>query len=391
MATYRTSAAGGNTVSGTSPTVTITPAVGDLLIVFCQATGNTNATPTCSDANTGGSYTLIATAASNSSLNTMSVFVRTATVPNTTSTTVTVACGAHVAAEVVVYALSGATVYGSGAIQQFITQANQAGATVPAPTFANLPNPYNLILSAVANITNPAGVAVSAGNSPTWTRDQNVGQTACGLSTEHTNNNLSTKAVTWGGTSASAFASMAIEVVSPPTTAGVNVSKLVGYGFVTPSAGVDVSKLVGYAFVTPPLGVNVSKLVGYAFVTPPLGVNVSKLVGYAFLTANNTNPPVWPVFTVPIGYVGNPYSIGWDLTPAAAPTTYTLVGGGAFPVPGLTLNSVTLDQGSITGTPTTVGVYSFTIRATNTYGFADQPFTITITVGAGAGSSTYAG
>jgi hypothetical protein len=42
--------------------------------------------------------------------------------------------------------------------------------------------------------------------------------------------------------------------------------------------------------------------------------------------------------------------------------------------PGLTLNST----GSVTGTPTTVGTYPFTIRATNAYGSADQPSSITI-------------
>ena len=357
---YRTSAAGGNTVSGTSPTVTLTPAVGDLFIVFCQATGNTNATPTCSDANTGGTYTLVGVALSNSSANTISAFVRTATVPNTTSTTVTVACGAHTAAEVVVYALSGATVYGSGAIQQFITQANQASSTTPTPTFTNKPNAYNLILSAVGNITNPAGITVSAGSSPTWTRDQNVGQTACGLSTEHTNNQLSTKAVTWGSTSASAFASFAIEVVAPPTTAGVNDSKLVAYGLLAPPTGVDVSKLVGYVLPS-----------------PPAGVDVSKLVAYAVLTAINTNPPVWPTLTFPSGFVGNAYSYAWDLYPAAPPTTYT-VNSGSLPT-GTTLNSPSADLGNVSGTPTGAGVYSFTLLATNTYGTAVSPsYSITI-------------
>ena len=348
---YRGSAASGNTVSGTSPTVTTTPAIGDLYIVFCQATGNTNAAPTCSDANTGGTYTLVGTAASNSSANMMSCFVRTATIPNTTSTVVTVTCGAHTAVEVVVYALSGATVYGSAAIIQFITQVNQAGSTTPAPTFANPPAINNLLLSAVGNITNPAGVTVTAGAAPPWTRDQNVGQTACGLCTESTPNGLTTNSVTWGGTSASAFASFAVEVGASPTTTGVNASKIVAY----------------------------------AALLPVTGVSATKIVAYAVLTASNTNPPVWPLFTFANGVVGSAYSQNFDLAPAAAPTTYTVVSG-ALPT-GLSLSNVSADVGMISGTPTVAGVYTFTLRATNAYGTADQAFSITISVPSGGGGS----
>jgi hypothetical protein len=371
--TYRNSFASGNTTTGTNPTVTFTPAVGDLIIVFCQATGNANAAPTCSDGNTGGTYTLVATAANGASTNMMSCFVRTATVPNTTSTTVTVAIGAHTATEVVVYALSGATVYGSGAIAQNAIQANQASGT-PTPTFSSLPNLYNLVLSAVGNVTNPAGVTASAGTSPTWTRDQNTGQVSpvCGICTEHTNNNLQTTAVAWGSTSPSAFASMALELVAPPAASGVNVSKL-----------------LGYALPTAPTGVDVSKLIGYALPTAPTGVDVSKLVAYAVLIAGNTNPPVWPTFSMPNGIVGIVYSATWDLSPAAPPTTYTVVAG-SIP-PGLTLNSPSADLGSITGTPTTAGTYPFTLRATNAYGTADKAFSIVIAAASsGGGSFTWA-
>jgi hypothetical protein len=371
---YRTSAIGGNVVSGTNPTVVIIPAVGDLFIVFCQATGNANATPTCSDGNTGGTYTLVTTAANGASANMMSCFVRTASVPNTTSTTVTVTIGAHTATEVVVYALSGATVYGSAAIAQSAVQANQASGT-PTPTFGSLPNLYNLILSAVGNITNPAGVTASAGTSPTWSRDQNAGQVSpvCGICTEHTNNNLQSTAVAWGSTSPSAFASMALELVAPPTASGVNVSKL-----------------LGYALPTAPTGVDVSKLIGYALPTAPTGVDVSKLVAYAVLIAGNTNPPIWPIFTMPAAYTSNPFLVGWDLTPAAAPTTYSIVSG-SLP-PGLALHSPSADLGNISGTPTTAGVYPFTIRATNAYGTADLATSITVSAPVGGGGSfTYAG
>lgn len=156
--------------------------------------------------------------------------------------------------------------------------------------------------------------------------------------------------------------------------------------------GVQASKLVGYALPAPPTGVDASKLVAYALPAPPIGVDCSKLVAYAILGSTNFNPPVWPNFSMPNGVVGVAYSATWDLSPAAPPTTYTVVSG-SLP-PGLTLNSPSADLGSITGTPTTVGTYPFTLRATNAYGTADKAFSITITSTSGGGvggSFTYAG
>lgn len=372
---YRTSAVGGNTVSGTSPTVTITPASGDLFLVFCQAVGNANTAPTCSDGNTGGSYTLLFTAASAASANTLSCFVRNNILANTTSTTVTVAIGAHTAAEVCVVALSGGTVGGAAAVVQQGTQVNQASATTPAPALSNAPHYGDIVLSAVGNATNPAGVTATANTAIwTWTRQQNAGQTGCGLCVESSPGALGAlpgAAVTWGSTSASAFASCAVELAAPPSNAGQNASKL-----------------VAYAALASPIGVDVEKLVAYGVMAPPVGVNVSKLVAYAVLNSINTNPPVWPTITPPVGYVGNPYSLVWDLTTAASPTTYTLLSG-SLP-PGLTLNNVggaDGNVGSITGTPTTIGSYSFVLTATNTYGSANDSLTIVIQNPVGGGGS----
>ena len=369
---YRTSAVDGNIVSATSPAVTITPATNDLFLIFCQAVGNTNTSPTCSDGNTGGTYTLVFTAGSLLSANTLSCFVRNALVPNTASTTVTVACGAHAAAEVCVVALSGAPAAGTAAVIQYAVQANQASSTTPAPTLSNAIIFGDIVLSSVGNATDPAGVSVSA-NTPiyTFTLAQNAGQTACGLGVEYTAGIFGTPAtgaITWGSTSASAFASCALEIGAP-----------------APETGVNISKLVGYAAAVPPVGVDISKLVGYAAAVPPAGVDISKLVAYGVLISLNTNPPVWPVVNPPNGYVGNPYAYSWDLSPAAEPTTYSIVSG-SLP-PGLSLSSPggpSGDVGEIGGTPTTTGTYGFTVLATNTYGTAPQAMSITISVPAGA-------
>jgi hypothetical protein len=86
--------------------------------------------------------------------------------------------------------------------------------------------------------------------------------------------------------------------------------------------------------------------------------------------------PIWPSFTFAPGVVGQAYLQQFDLAPASAPTTYSVVSG-ALP-PGLTLTSISGDLGSIAGIPTLAGTFSFTLRATNAYGTADQAFAIVI-------------
>lgn len=105
--------------------------------------------------------------------------------------------------------------------------------------------------------------------------------------------------------------------------------------------------------------------------------------------AINTNPsantpPVWPNFTFAGGVTGVAYSEQFDLYPASTPTTFSVVGG-TLPT-GLSLSNLTNDQGKISGTPTAAGTYSFTLRATNSYGTADKAFSITIAAASGGGS-----
>lgn len=134
-------------------------------------------------------------------------------------------------------------------------------------------------------------------------------------------------------------------------------------------------------------GVNVSKVNAYAVLNRPIAVNLSKANVYAVLAFNNLAPPVWPNFTFGNGVVGSAYSQQWDLTPAAAPTTYTLQAG-SLP-PSLSLTNPSGDLGVISGTPTVAGTYSFTLRATNSFGTADAAFTIAIVTPGTTGGRSY--
>ena len=104
--------------------------------------------------------------------------------------------------------------------------------------------------------------------------------------------------------------------------------------------------------------------------------------GAVTLDTNNVNTcgvSVCPIITVnpaslPNGSVGTPYSQTVSASGGTAPFTFS-ISSGALPT-GLILNGAT---GAITGTPTTVGTFTFTITATDATGCTgSRLYTITI-------------
>ncbi len=207
-ATYRASAAGGNT-SGAAPTATITPAARDLFVVYCAASGNANGAPECTDDN-GGTYDLIGTAPFGLSANMMSVFVRTTLLTNTTSTTVTVTTGTNTAAEVVVVAVAGMFRTGSQAVRSTGSQSNQGAAGTPESVLEIAALTGSMTLGAVANSTTPATMTTPTG----WTERQDVGQSSpsTGLEVVTRDSGFTGTTITWGNTSSTAFASFVLEL-----------------------------------------------------------------------------------------------------------------------------------------------------------------------------------
>ena len=112
---------------------TLTPQVGDLFVMIVVSTGNTNDTPTCSDGNTGGTYTLVGVLPWDASGNRGSIFVRDNLLANTTSTTVTAVVGTATASFTALIAISGMTLAGSDAVRQYGEQENQAAASTFGP------------------------------------------------------------------------------------------------------------------------------------------------------------------------------------------------------------------------------------------------------------------
>lgn len=102
--------------------------------------------------------------------------------------------------------------------------------------------------------------------------------------------------------------------------------------------------------------------------------------------APSTLAPLWAIDTMPNGAVGSAYTIVWDM-PVSAVVTYS-VHAGSLPT-GLSLSAVSGNEAQVSGTPTVAGTYSFTLRAVNAYGTADQAFSVTISATSGGGSFTW--
>ncbi len=68
------------------------------------------------------------------------------------------------------------------------------------------------MITAIANGTSPAGTTIRS--SPAYTRDVDAGYTVptTGLDAGHLNSGETASTITWGGNSATAFASIAIEI-----------------------------------------------------------------------------------------------------------------------------------------------------------------------------------
>lgn len=206
MATYRASAAGGGSGGTSNRSVSIVPAVGDLIVVFVAASANSNATPTCSDDNSG-TYTLLGTFPV--SVNMTSCFVRDALCTNTTSTLITAATGSNTSGEVVAVAVSGMVRTGAAAKRQFVSA---GGGSFEAPTvsFSAATLTANLTLMAVTNVSAAGEIAPPIG----WTERQDVSQTnpTLGLEVSTRDSGFAATTLTCTSNSSSSYAALALEL-----------------------------------------------------------------------------------------------------------------------------------------------------------------------------------
>lgn len=352
MATYRTSFAGGGTSGSGDRTVTITPAVGDLVVVFASTSGNTNASPTCTD-NNSGTYDRIGTAAWGTSANTFSVFVRTALMANTTSTVITVATGANTAGEIVAVCVSGMSRVGASAVRSQGSQANQAASTTPAPALNQAALTSNITLGAIANSTNPATLTAPTG----WTERQDVGQNTptTGLEVVTRDSGFTGTTVTWGSTSGSVFASFILELDT-----GIGGSLSATLGDVTSSSSGTVA-VSGSSAVT--LDAATAAATGAVAIQGSAAVTLDALTASATGTVQSSGPQ--GTADIALGALTGSATATVDVQGTAAVTLGAMTSSAAGTVAIQSSATITLSAttSSATGTVAVQGASNVTLAA----------------------------
>ncbi|MCA2998606.1 MAG: choice-of-anchor D domain-containing protein [Rhodocyclaceae bacterium] len=138
------------------------------------------------------------------------------------------------------------------------------------------------------------------------------------------------------------------------STTGATSQTLCAAGNYQPSTGQSTCIQASANFYVPAAGATSQIACPMGQTSPP---------GATVCTAGT--PPVITSTAPPNGLQGQPFTYGFIAT-GTAPITWSIVSGDL--PPGLTLNA---SSGTISGTPTTLGTFAFTVRATNAAGQAN--------------------
>lgn len=208
MAAYASSATGGSTSGTVDRTVTITPAVGDLLVGIVGVRGNSTTTPTASD-DQGGTYTLVEVAPWGAGGSTLSLFVADQLVTSAVATTITFATGSNTSGNTAVIAVSGMSKTGATAVVQSASQDNQSSGT-PTVALGAAAQTGNMLIGAVSNNVSPEGNSAPA----SWTERADIGQSTPnnGLEVVTIDSGFTGSSVTWGGSESGVFGALVVEL-----------------------------------------------------------------------------------------------------------------------------------------------------------------------------------
>lgn len=246
MATVTPRAIVWNTTAGNKTTGSFTPAAGELLVAIVGI-ATLDTAPTLSDSQGGASWVLVDTFRSQATTGGLRMYVRSAAVTNT-SMTVSYTSSGDAGGGIAVLSVTDPAVFGAGAARSAGGQADQASAT-PAPVLNQTPRSTNAIITAVMNNTNGTANG-SVRTSPTYSEhyDQGFNTPPTGIAVHSVNSGETSATITWGGSTPSTFASIAIEINSPVTKqeSGLLIGAASGGGATTyAETGAGVATLVG--------------------------------------------------------------------------------------------------------------------------------------------------
>ena len=206
-------------------TITATPTAGDLIVIITAATGVTGPVGalSVSDNNTDnrGTYSKInATFTGFSTNGGLDIWIRNALIGSASSTIFTATQTSSTGGGLVIYRITGMSIVGQGAVRGAGGQSAGTLGTTPAPVLLRrVGTTYsgtqaaltgNVVVGAVANGASAMTPPASFTEAPT--PDLSYSVPATGLETVFANSGITASTITWGGTSATAFASMAVEL-----------------------------------------------------------------------------------------------------------------------------------------------------------------------------------
>jgi hypothetical protein len=218
MANFVASGITFNTTNG-SKTVTLTPALGTLIVIITAHTGNTSSTaPTDNNSDGKGAYTQVSACAAvkATSADQMRVWIRNSFIDSATSTIFTHGPGTTSGGGLCVITVSGMGRSGAAAARQGSKQDNQALGGTPTPVLGAAALTDNMMVGAVFNATSPAGMTPRS--SPAYSEKHDVGYSTptTGIEVMTLDAGETASSIAWGGTSASAFCSTILELDSSP-------------------------------------------------------------------------------------------------------------------------------------------------------------------------------
>lgn len=330
------------TTNSSAFTATATPAVGDLLVVIGGFTGNV-ATPTVTDNNSSGTYTLVNSALKATSADKLYMWVRNARIASAASTVVTITpSGATTGGGLAVYRIAGGDRVGSAAVRQSAVQANQTSGT-PAPAMAAAANRKNVILGGVMNAKNPAGTTAPTG----FARDTNLGYATptAGLTTVSKVSDFGLSTLTWGGTGgvfASIVAEFDVDIASVGAASGTGTATGVAPSAASAgsASGTGAASAVGAAIWT---------ATGTASGTGAAAATGQATASGAGSAAGTSTAIATPIVSGAASGIGTATAVG----AALAAATGSASGTGSAAAVG---TSLALATGSASGTGTATGV-----------------------------------
>ena len=226
MASFVSDAIIWNTTSG-NKTASITPAVGDLLVVLFHESAQTTVGTIADDQ--GGTYTVILSALRAASADYLAVAVRDQLVSSAVAHAVTMtAGGTDTGGGLEVMRFSGMSRAGASAARQSAKQDNQAAGGTPAPVFSLAPLTTNPIIAFVVNgataaptETEPAGFVER--------QDLQYISPNRGFESATADSGITSTTITWGAASGTAFGDIVVELDASSSAAYSNmVNKRLG-------------------------------------------------------------------------------------------------------------------------------------------------------------------